>query len=198
MIRNIAGENRNMPSQFSKLYLILKAPVFDAYLSHPLCSSLEAGVCGGGSHRSVFGRRRGAQSRCAKYTEVLITAQGSPKKCDGSHHSGKLARLRARAQPRVPDLFSGCGGLSLGFSATGFNITAAIENTRRRLTRATGGKPSGDVSRSEDGYGQTVTETGPGRPVFTRELQARGNDIDPVCAPPYGPAAADRPNQEAG
>ena len=40
----------------------------------------------------------------------------------------KLARLRTGAQPRVLDLFSGCGGLSLGFSAAGFEITAAIEN----------------------------------------------------------------------
>ena len=40
----------------------------------------------------------------------------------------KLSRLRTGAQPRVLDLFSGCGGLSLGFSAVGFEITAAIEN----------------------------------------------------------------------
>ena len=40
----------------------------------------------------------------------------------------KLSRLRADGQPRVLDLFSGCGGLSLGFSATGFEIAAAIEN----------------------------------------------------------------------
>ena len=40
----------------------------------------------------------------------------------------KLSRLRAGAQPRVLDLFSGCGGLSLGFRAAGFEITAAIEN----------------------------------------------------------------------
>lgn len=40
----------------------------------------------------------------------------------------KLLRLQAGAQPRVLDLFSGCGGLSLGFSAAGFEITAAIED----------------------------------------------------------------------
>ena len=40
----------------------------------------------------------------------------------------KLTRLRTGAQPRVLDLFSGCGGLSLGFNAAGFEITAAIEN----------------------------------------------------------------------
>ena len=40
----------------------------------------------------------------------------------------KLSRLRTGGQPRVLDLFSGCGGLSLGFSTEGFEIAAAIEN----------------------------------------------------------------------
>ena len=40
----------------------------------------------------------------------------------------KLLRLRAGERPRVLDLFSGCGGLSLGFSAAGFEIAGAIEN----------------------------------------------------------------------
>lgn len=39
----------------------------------------------------------------------------------------KLDRLRNGAKPRVLDLFSGCGGLSLGFHAAGFEITAAVE-----------------------------------------------------------------------
>jgi len=39
----------------------------------------------------------------------------------------KLARLAAGGRPRVLDLFSGCGGLSLGFQAAGFQIEAAIE-----------------------------------------------------------------------
>lgn len=39
----------------------------------------------------------------------------------------KLAKLRAGDTPRVLDLFAGCGGLSLGFKASGFDIVAAIE-----------------------------------------------------------------------
>lgn len=39
----------------------------------------------------------------------------------------KLDRLRGGAAPRVLDLFSGCGGISLGFEAAGFEITAAAE-----------------------------------------------------------------------
>lgn len=39
----------------------------------------------------------------------------------------KIQRLRAGGRPRVLDLFSGCGGLSLGFQAAGYEIAAAIE-----------------------------------------------------------------------
>lgn len=39
----------------------------------------------------------------------------------------KIARLRSGARPRVLDLFSGCGGLSLGFDAAGFQISASVE-----------------------------------------------------------------------
>lgn len=39
----------------------------------------------------------------------------------------KIARLQSGGKPRVLDLFAGCGGISLGFSAAGFNIAAAVE-----------------------------------------------------------------------
>jgi DNA (cytosine-5)-methyltransferase 1 len=40
----------------------------------------------------------------------------------------KLGRLQGGASPRVLDLFSGCGGLSLGFHAAGCEIVAAVDH----------------------------------------------------------------------
>ena len=39
----------------------------------------------------------------------------------------KIARLRSGKPLRVLDLFSGCGGISLGFQGAGFQIDAAVE-----------------------------------------------------------------------
>jgi DNA (cytosine-5)-methyltransferase 1 len=39
----------------------------------------------------------------------------------------KLERLRSGAKPRVLDLFAGCGGISLGFEAAGFEMRASVE-----------------------------------------------------------------------
>src|SRR5262245_55987534 len=39
----------------------------------------------------------------------------------------KLARIRAGAKPRTLEICSGCGGLSLGLLAAGFDLIAHIE-----------------------------------------------------------------------
>ncbi len=44
-----------------------------------------------------------------------------------SARSEKLERLRRGESPRLLDLFAGCGGMSLGFSAAGFSLSGAVE-----------------------------------------------------------------------
>ncbi len=50
------------------------------------------------------------------------------KKANRNAINQKIARIKAGGIPRVLDLFSGCGGLSLGLMAAGAEIAAAIEN----------------------------------------------------------------------
>ena len=42
----------------------------------------------------------------------------------------KLARIKSGHKPRVLDLFSGCGGISLGAQLAGCEIVAAVELDR--------------------------------------------------------------------
>ena len=46
---------------------------------------------------------------------------------DRQYIAMKLKRLRSGASPRVLDLFSGCGRISLGFQAAGFTISGSVE-----------------------------------------------------------------------
>ena len=45
----------------------------------------------------------------------------------GGVAAAKMDHLRREAGPRLPDLFSGCGGLSLRFQAAGFEVAGAVE-----------------------------------------------------------------------
>ncbi|MDZ5698645.1 DNA cytosine methyltransferase [Chelativorans sp. M5D2P16] len=46
---------------------------------------------------------------------------------DADNRAAKLQRVRSGEKPRVLELCSGCGGLSLGFAAAGFNLQAHVE-----------------------------------------------------------------------
>lgn len=45
----------------------------------------------------------------------------------------KINRIRLGAKPRVLDLFSGCGGISLGFYTAGYRIVGSIESDKQAV-----------------------------------------------------------------
>ena len=93
----------------------------------------------------------------------------------------KLSRLRAGEKPRVLDLFSGCGGLSLGFSEASFKIAAAVENDP--TAAASHGinfhpdVPSHTVSRD-------ITSTTPGQLVQSLQLGRTPQAFDVIIGGP--------------
>ena len=93
----------------------------------------------------------------------------------------KLSRLRTGGQPRVLDLFSGCGGLSLGFRAAGFEIAAAIENDP---TAAASYGANFHADDSRHAVDRDITSTTPGQLVRTLKLGRVAEAFDVVIGGP--------------
>lgn len=70
----------------------------------------------------------------------------------------KISRLKRGGRPRVLDLFAGCGGLSLGFHAAGFDIVAAIEYNKEAARSHGANFHSGDPAHSQ---ARDITQTQP-------------------------------------
>ena len=99
----------------------------------------------------------------------------------------KISRLRIGAQPRVLSLFSGCGGLSLGFSAAGFEITAAIENNPKAAA-SYGTNFHADEKRHA--VHRDITSTTPGQFVRALKLGRMTEAFDIIIGgPPCQPFA---------
>ena len=79
----------------------------------------------------------------------------------------KIARLLAGGKPRVLDLFAGCGGISLGFSAAGFTIAGAVEFDPDAAASHGRNFHGGDAAHSQ---ARDITQTSPDR--LAAELQA--------------------------
>ncbi|EIM04281.1 DNA cytosine methyltransferase [Rhodanobacter denitrificans] len=79
----------------------------------------------------------------------------------------KIARLQAGGKPRVLDLFAGCGGISLGFSAAGFDIAGAVEFDPEAAASHGHNFHGGDAAHS---HARDITKTSPDQ--LARDLQA--------------------------
>lgn len=93
----------------------------------------------------------------------------------------KIARLSQGGKPRVLDLFSGCGGISLGFQSAGYTIAAAVEFDRHAASSHGMNFHGGDPAHSK---AVDITTTGPAELAGLLGLGAVGNAIDVIVGGP--------------
>lgn len=93
----------------------------------------------------------------------------------------KLARLNLGAAPRVLDLFSGCGGLSLGFQKAGFEITAAVESNPVAAASHARNFHAGDRRHAE---ALDITQVQPGQLVRRLGLSRVTEAVDVIIGGP--------------
>lgn len=93
----------------------------------------------------------------------------------------KLIRAKSGGQLRVLDLFSGCGGLSLGFNAAGFNIAGAVEFDPHAAQSHGLNFHGGDAKHSTP---YDITETDPKKLADDLELGPVDEAIDVLVGGP--------------
>lgn len=93
----------------------------------------------------------------------------------------KIARLRSGSAPRVLDLFAGCGGLSLGFHAAGFEIAGAVEFDRDAARSHGNNFHPGDERHA---IARDIMKTSPEQLARELELGDVGAAIDVIVGGP--------------
>jgi len=93
----------------------------------------------------------------------------------------KVSKLLTGAAPRVVDLFSGCGGLSLGFGAAGFEIAAAVENNP---TAAASYGANFHADAPQHAVARDITAISPGQLVRDLKLGRVAEAFDVVIGGP--------------
>ncbi|MEI7645595.1 MAG: DNA (cytosine-5-)-methyltransferase, partial [Chloroflexales bacterium] len=84
----------------------------------------------------------------------------------------KLARVHSGKTPRVLDLFSGCGGISLGFQRVDFEIVGAVEfDALAAQSHALNFHNNSSESMRRHGVSRDITKTEP--EVLIQELQIK-------------------------
>lgn len=101
------------------------------------------------------------------YVQPARTGRCAPVSTNARAIQQKIARLQAGGKPRVLDLFAGCGGISLGFSAAGFTIAGAVEFDPEAAASHGRNFHGGDAVHSQ---ARDITKTSPDQ--LAAELQA--------------------------
>lgn len=93
----------------------------------------------------------------------------------------KIARVRAGGKPRVLDLFAGCGGISLGFMAAGFTVSAAVEFDPQAAASHGRNFHCGDATHSK---ARDITKTKPAQLVRELNLGPAADAFDVLVGGP--------------
>jgi DNA (cytosine-5)-methyltransferase 1 len=93
----------------------------------------------------------------------------------------KIARLQVGGAPRVLDLFAGCGGISLGFQAAGFEIAAAVEFDRDAAASHGANFHPGDPRHAQP---RDITRLSPEQLAADLELGGVPSAIDVIVGGP--------------
>jgi len=93
----------------------------------------------------------------------------------------KTARLQAGGKPRVLDLFAGCGGISLGFSAAGFTIAGAVEFDPHAAASHGRNFHGGDPVHSQ---ARDITKTSPDQLAAELQVGATAEAFDVLVGGP--------------
>ena len=97
----------------------------------------------------------------------------------------KLQRLQNGGNPRVLDLFAGCGGISLGFHKAGFDIMGSLEIDEHAARTHAVNFHSGSANFDAHAKARDITQTEP--EDFFRDLGLEGNvdsSIDVIVGGP--------------
>jgi DNA (cytosine-5)-methyltransferase 1 len=93
----------------------------------------------------------------------------------------KIARLQDGGKPRVLDLFAGCGGISLGFTAAGFSVSAAVEFDPEAAASHGRNFHAGDPAHS---LARDITKTSPDALVRDLKLGRAAEAFDVLVGGP--------------
>lgn len=99
--------------------------------------------------------------------------------------AAKISRLASGQALRVLDLFSGCGGLSLGFQRAGFDIVAALENDPRAVQSHANNFHDGIRSNSPHAVPTDITKVDPAELLRALQIPGRArSSIDVIVGGP--------------
>ena len=96
----------------------------------------------------------------------------------------KIKRIQNGASPRVLDIFSGCGGIALGFKLAGYEIVAGLDSDREAMATWWHNFHPELAQNNSLFAAADITKTHPERFFKALGMPGMQNDIDVLCGGP--------------